>query len=432
MFLKEIHLINFKCFADAEFHFPNRLTVFIGDNGSGKSAVMDGVARALKNVVDDLYLNGKNNDMQFQDNQIRVVSHKFGSKSSLEKQSPYGLECVIETIDNKLIEWHFTNQGGNFSEINTFFNNIRRNVISGGNATLPLIVYYRSNRYWSSEKVNVDLYPVGSRLDTYKDCLNPITSSKVLLDWFKRMALIQFQRNAQIPELVAVREAMLKALSRLKESDLDIIDLYYSAENDELMINTGIGGELPFRLLSDGYRNTLGMIGDIAFRMAELNPHLTNNSPGVVLIDEIDIHLHPKWQKTIIQDLKSIFPNCQFLVTTHSPFIIQSLDQDDSLIQMTTREDQAGDYINESLEDIAEAIQGVENPQWSRKREKMFDAAAEYYQALQEIEGEKSPEEIQRLKNELDNLIIPFEDNPAYAALLEQERIVREAKLNKN
>ena len=95
------------------------------------------------------------------------------------------------------------------------------------------------------------------------------------------------------------------------------------------MLALGDGRLTPFYHLSDGYRNTLAMAADIAVRAATLNPALSSlameETPGVVLIDEIDLHLHPKWQRQIVEDLRGAFPKIQFVATTHSPFIIQSL-----------------------------------------------------------------------------------------------------------
>ena len=92
----------------------------------------------------------------------------------------------------------------------------------------------------------------------------------------------------------------------------------------------------PFHELSDGYRNTLSLIADIAYRMAILNPQflgdVTKKTPGIVLIDEVDLHLHPIWQKRILKTLKNVFPLVQFIVTTHSPSIISSARADELLI----------------------------------------------------------------------------------------------------
>ncbi len=81
--------------------------------------------------------------------------------------------------------------------------------------------------------------------------------------------------------------------------------------------------------MSDGYKNTLSMIGDIAYRMAVLNPMLGDKvleeTSGVIVIDEIDLHLHPQWQQTIISDLNTIFPKIQFIVSSHAPAVINSV-----------------------------------------------------------------------------------------------------------
>lgn len=84
--------------------------------------------------------------------------------------------------------------------------------------------------------------------------------------------------------------------------------------------------------MSDGYKNTLSMIGDIAYRMAVLNPTLgdrvLDETPGVVLIDEVDLHLHPQWQQTILSDLHAVFPNVQFIVSSHAPAVIHSVPRE--------------------------------------------------------------------------------------------------------
>ena len=82
--------------------------------------------------------------------------------------------------------------------------------------------------------------------------------------------------------------------------------------------------------MSDGYKNTLSMIGDIAYRMSVLNPQLggtvLEKTPGIILIDEIDLHLHPEWQQTILKDLQNVFPEVQFIITSHAPAVINSVE----------------------------------------------------------------------------------------------------------
>jgi len=161
-----------------------------------------------------------------------------------------------------------------------------------------------------------------------------------------------------------------------------------------------------------------------SYRAVVLNPHLGVNAPqetsGVVLIDEIDLHLHPKWQRRVVEDLKRTFPQIQFIATTHSPFIIQSL-RPDELINLDNRD---GEYYNKSIEDIAEDVMGVELPQQSERWKKMMQAAEKYYQVLEQAKN-ASEAEIEKLKEKLDELSMPYSDDPAYQGFLKMERLAR-------
>ena len=123
------------------------------------------------------------------------------------------------------------------------------------------------------------------------------------------------------------------------------------------------GIDLQIDQLSGGYKAVLSVTADIAKRLAQANPVSDNplEEEAVILIDELDLHLHPKWQKSIVEDLKRTFPNCQFIVSTHSPFIIQSLNADELFdISEMKYADEAGSYNGWSIEEIQEAKMGVE------------------------------------------------------------------------
>jgi len=182
------------------------------------------------------------------------------------------------------------------------------------------------------------------------------------------------------------------------------------------------------------------MVADIAHRASRLNPHFANDAAnktnGVVLIDEIDLHLHPKWQRRVVSDLQNAFPNLQFIATTHSPFILQSLEPGEviDLDQKVTVEQieaappgiaapgPANEFSNRAIEDIVEGIMGVAVPQRSRRYQEMYAAAKDYYSVLQEAKQADEPKK-QALKTELDRLSAPFSDNVAYHAFLEMERL---------
>lgn len=139
------------------------------------------------------------------------------------------------------------------------------------------------------------------------------------------------------------------------------------------MIPLESGKRLPYTLLSDGYRNIVGMAVDIAFRMTVLNPHLENevtqNTSGIILINEIDLHLHPQWQRKIVKDFKRVFQKVQFVASTHSPFIIQYLGKGEFRnLDKDLEVEKYIEYNIMSVEVITEDIMGVDMPQWSEKK----------------------------------------------------------------
>jgi hypothetical protein len=199
--------------------------------------------------------------------------------------------------------------------------------------------------------------------------------------------------------------------------------LYFDPYERELMAELDENLLLPLELLPEGYRVVISMVADIALRATILNPHLGSNAnstvEGMVLIDELDLHLHPKFQRRLIEDLRAVFPRVQFIATTHSPFIVQSLWPGE-LVNLDPRAKPAP-YKNRSLEDITEDVMGIPFPQRSERYEAMIRAATEYYETLERL-PEAMPEEIAPLKRKLDELSEPFSDDPAFTAFLAYQR----------
>ena len=138
---------------------------------------------------------------------------------------------------------------------------------------------------------------------------------------------------------------------------------------------------------------------------------------GVVLIDELELHLHPRWQREAREKLRSTFPNIQFIATTHSPFVIQSL-RSGELVNLDP--DEFGEYADKSIEDIAENVMGVEVPQKSERYLQMMSAAQEYFRLLRATQS--TEDDIAVAERKLNELSEPFSDDPAFQALLRLER----------
>lgn len=179
------------------------------------------------------------------------------------------------------------------------------------------------------------------------------------------------------------------------------------------------GATLDISQLSDGERAFLALVCDLGRRLSLANPLLENplRGAGVVLIDELELHLHPKWQREVRSKLRSIFPNIQFISTTHSPFVIQSLAPGE-LINLDPEE--LGDYADRSIEDIAENVMGIDMPQKSERYRQMMAAAEEYFRLLRNPQA--TMDDIKEAEITLQELSAPFSDDPAFQALLKLER----------
>ena len=209
----------------------------------------------------------------------------------------------------------------------------------------------------------------------------------------------------------------------------EVAKIEFRIKEDTVVVSFNNDTSLRFDSLSDGYRAVMALAADIAHKMAKLNPHLgidvAQKTPGIVLIDELDLHLHPKWQRRIVGDLKRAFPLVQFITTTHSPFIIQSLELGE-VLNLGPQKTMEEDFNALSIEDIAEEVMDIPVPQRSEKYQKMYDAATEYFDLLEQMTDADEAKK-NELENRLNELSEPFSDDVAYYAFLNSKRIAASA-----
>ena len=200
------------------------------------------------------------------------------------------------------------------------------------------MAYYGTSRMWKDNKLfelrkDISL----ERGSGYVDCMEPSSSYNTFGQWFKYsvMSAMEFDRylaesgkkdekNPYTEVLKAVRQAIITCIGSMGWTDID-----YSFAFQNLIIMHETMGVLPLEALSDGTRSVISMAADLAYRMVRLNPDLgamaALETPGIVLIDEVDMHLHPSWQQAVVYDVRKAFPNVQFIVTTHSPQVLSTV-----------------------------------------------------------------------------------------------------------
>lgn len=431
MQIKNIIIRNFRRYDDVTFFFHQNFSVLIGNNGKGKTTILDALTIMLNTYFQGSGIQTGGGRIKKDDARL-LVREKEGQVFR-EWQSEVWLKASAQ-IDGQIWEWK-RNKGDRGGEAKDFVNLgaiAREEVKQGNNPNMPLLLYYGAGRLWDIHR-NIQTEKPGSQLDAYRYCLDPKSDQNAFEKWFKKLAYSELQKRQKIPALDAVRDAVLCCTPGAS-------NFYHDTDEDQIMIQLDQEGLIPFNYLSDGFRNMVAMVADIAHRASRLNPHLAANAgketTGVVLIDEIDLHLHPKWQRRVASDLQKAFPKLQFIATTHSPFILQSLEPGQVIdLEQTLSDDQieilqsgiaapgpGHSFSNRSIEDIVEEIMGIPVPQRSERYQQMYKVAQEYYRILQEAKNVEDAQK-EQLKQRLDELSAPYSDNVAYHAFLEMERI---------
>lgn len=347
MYLEKLKLHNFRCYEKLEIDFNRQLTVLVGKNGSGKTTVLEAIAIALGtwfvgfNIVNAKGINKRTDPLR--------KAYQIGATDDVQTQFPVEIEAwgKIEESKDQILHWKrelYTPTGTmttkDAKEIVEYAAEYQKAISEGRtDIYLPIVAYYGTGRLWDYHRQKrIDVFKVSSRTNGYIDCLDGTANVKLMMDWFQIMTINKYQRQEENlesnPELDTVYLAMEKCLTNLSGySDVKIrynmgtqeLDVYYSEQDKQRM-------RIPLNQLSDGYKGMISLVADIAYRMATLNPQLgtevLSKGDGVVLIDEVDLHLHPAWQQKVINNLMNIFPKVQFIVSTHAPAIISSVKTD--------------------------------------------------------------------------------------------------------
>ncbi len=408
MKIKALELNNFRGFEHLKIDFPeSNLAVFIGTNGSGKSSVLDALTKLLANfIVTSLEIDGIDNSLTsivVSDNDINST-HKTNLYISFKDQQ--------ERVFSIKKTW-------NGAEVmrGSYSLNIPEEQ------AIPLLVSYDVKRLIYSRKhgettVGRMSYPqlyalvnsLGSTLSQFND----------FLKWFKRVEDDEVRQirnqndfNYRDQRLEVVRLSLDKFLGDLTLDDYKNLHIKTSEDSSFifshgesfLAINKN-GQDFDINQLSDGEKTLIMLVCDIARRLTMANPALENKleGEGVVMIDEIELHLHPKWQRNVLPALQKTFPNIQFIVTTHSPHVLNSLEAEnifvlqnkDNKITCAKPDATLGRDVNWILEEVMEV-----SPRPTR-----FEPI---WNEVQALISEGGKENLKKAKQQIDQLIQEFE-----------------------
>lgn len=368
--LNRLELKNFRCFEHLAIDFHPQLTVLVAENGAGKTSILDAIAVAFGPFVgafDDGVGPG------FLPSDIRVSQVRQTSGNEME-YAPQGValaakgripsDALALDIHASASQWarHLAGPKKSKTTIKDAkalvdcAKALQHGVRAGQTVSLPLLAYYGTNRLWQVRKLVAKKLAQTSRMVGYTDCLSSGSNYKIFCEWFRYWSNSAFAH--------AHRAAKQGSPDDRSEFD-DYIDcvvqaistclaptgwccIHYDVGQEELVALHQDAGTMPVAQLSDGVRNMIGLVADIAFRATKLNPHLgleaARQTAGIVLIDEVDMHLHPSWQQTVLASLQEAFPNIQFIVTTHSPQVLSTVSRE----HIRVLEQRAGVYTASS------------------------------------------------------------------------------------
>lgn len=338
MRLDRLHIQNFRCYEDATFDFQPGFNLVVGVNGSGKTSLLQAVAVSFIEFGNAM----KPSETALKNEDIRFVIDRFDGRSRYERKFPLLVHGMGNVFD--ATEWVMTRDGEDFPHlVDTVFDCEIDKVIKKINLAikvdLPVLAFYRSNRRWQGAGVSAEFAAQHrvSRFDGYINWFDAVADLRDFESWLIGKTLERMQNLLDAKpvslyfddELAWVNGAIECAVPKAR-------NLRYDLRLQSLLIDIDDSKTIPFNELSDGQRGMVALFADIARRMCILNPHIgknvLKNTSGVVIIDELDIHLHPAWQRSIVPALKKAFPKVQFIAASHSPQIIGSLKPEEVIV----------------------------------------------------------------------------------------------------
>lgn len=380
MRLSKVSLINYRCFERLAIDLHPRLTVIVGTNGAGKTAVLDGIAAGLTPVL--RHLSSANQRLTgegagIKDTDFRLVPREGRAGSERWVAASHTLVHLRTTTGLEWDYWRPSSKGAEpankvgESALSAQLKQIGDSLLGADPKLLPVFAYYGARRGHIEipERLRATKENYGHPTAALVGALESLSDFKEMLKWFDLAEAAELRANKGSspedfdlsPALEAVRHAVTALLGGAYGNP------YFNADHRFVVERIDDGARLQVNQLSQGYQSMLAMGMDFARRLALANPHMDYGdvptiepalrelqllgwmadevpaaapmlAPALMLVDEIDLHLHPTWQQKVLGDLMRTFPGTQFIVTTHSPQVLSTVSREHIRV-LTQRDD---------------------------------------------------------------------------------------------
>lgn len=322
--LEWIELENFRAIEAARLELNGKSTILFGSNGTGKSSILRAVNLLYANIINQI-VNRKELKQSYA---IQLEDIKYGKKDTLIKASfsieddhvPYHRGMSRNNGRKYHDMMHLKKIAGLFQE---------KYISDEEQMDIPVFVNYGTNRLVLDIPLRIRTHHTFDIYSAFEKAIENKIDFRTFFEWYRNQEDYENEKKIETGDFLykdrsldSVRTAILSMLDgcgNLRVARRPRLEMKIDKENISLNVSQ----------MSDGEKCTMALFGDLARRLALANP--TKENPllgeGVVLIDEIELHMHPSWQRKVLSVLKHTFPNIQFLITTHSPIVLSEADE---------------------------------------------------------------------------------------------------------
>lgn len=404
MYIHKLKLNSFRGAGSLELGLNKNLNVFVGMNGAGKSSILDATAILLSWLVNRIKHTGASG------RPITETDIRNGESSA-------NIEVTINH-DGNYSSWNLAKIRQGYSKKDAASVLVIATEIAkqfqvkisenDGQVNLPLFAYYPVNRAVLDIPLRIRERHRFDLMAAFDESLTSGASFRTFFEWYREREDLENESRKYKMELIkpddfefpdhqleAVRYAITSFMPDFKKLTVrrNPLRMEIDKHGEKLIVNQ----------LSDGEKCLMAMVGDLARRMAIANPQRTNplDGDGVILIDEIDLHLHPKWQRMMVPKLRDIFPNCQFLISTHSPHVITHVQPENlfllSMVKNSLEVTQPTESYGKTVERILEDLMGLETTRPSEVK----DELRKIYEQIDNNEINEAKASISRLGRQI-------------------------------
>lgn len=341
--------LNVKLAPTTDHH--SKVTVLVGNNGAGKTTLLKSLATSLSWLVSRIR-NEKGIGNPIAQEDIKndasagFIYTAVVDKALIRSDAPKPEDALCTWGIARARQGRKSTAHSSLVDATRLADHYRTQLTANDKASLPLIAYYPVERSVLEIPLKIRTKHTFDQLDGYDNSLNRGVDFRRFFEWFREREDSENETGisdtalAEISEKFGTDSDVWKTLANLKASSRDrqltavrsaiaafmpgFTNLRVQRKPRLHMAIDKDGVTLNVAQLSQGEKSMMALVGDIARRLAMMNQSLDNplHGDGIVLIDEVDLHLHPRWQRSLIRQLSETFPNCQFVLTTHSPLVI--------------------------------------------------------------------------------------------------------------